>query len=57
MNKRGVLVILKIYRIIHLILPVIIPISISLFIASGRLSENYTGNAFNYPQFILLLAV
>jgi hypothetical protein len=47
----------KIYKIIHLILTGIITIPISLFIASGGLGENYTGNAFVYPQFLLVIAV
>jgi hypothetical protein len=47
----------KIYKIIHLILTGIITITISLFIASGGLGENYTGNAFVYPQFLLVIAV
>jgi hypothetical protein len=47
----------KIYKIIHLILTGIITVPISLFIASGGLGENYTGNAFVYPQFLLFLAV
>ncbi|WP_175989491.1 hypothetical protein [Bacillus sp. Marseille-Q1617] len=47
----------KIYKIIHLILTGIITITISLFIASGGLGENFTGNAFVYPQFLLVIAV
>lgn len=47
----------KIYKIIHLILTGIFTIPISLFIASGGLGENYTGNAFVYPLFLLFLAV
>jgi hypothetical protein len=47
----------KIYRIIHLAFTGIITITISLFIACGGLGENYTGNAFVYPQFLLVIAV
>ncbi|MCA1054235.1 hypothetical protein LCM10_04485 [Rossellomorea aquimaris] len=47
----------KVYKIIHLILTGVITITISLFIASGGLGENYTGNAFVYPQFLLFIAV
>jgi hypothetical protein len=56
-RKGGILVSFKIYRTIHLTLTGIITITISLFIASGGLGENYTGNAFVYPQFLLLIAV
>jgi hypothetical protein len=47
----------KIYRIVHLILTGIITITVSLFIASGGLGENYTENTFVYPQFLLVIAV
>jgi hypothetical protein len=47
----------KVYRIIHLVITGIITIPITLFIASGGLGENFTGNAFVYPQFLLVIAV
>ncbi|XXM70785.1 hypothetical protein ACQ0QQ_13795 [Lysinibacillus sphaericus] len=49
--------IFKIYRMTHLILTGIITITVSLFIASGGLGENFTGNTFVYPQFLLVIAV
>jgi hypothetical protein len=49
--------IFKIYRMTHLILTGIITITVSLFIASGGLGENFTGNTFVYPQFLLVIAL
>lgn len=43
---------LKIYRIIHLAVTGMITIPTILFVASGRISENYTENAFVYPPFL-----
>ncbi|WP_163527207.1 hypothetical protein [Halobacillus ihumii] len=47
----------KIYRIIHLVLTGMITIPITLFVASGGLGENFTGNVFVYPQFLLVIVV
>lgn len=48
---------LKIYRIIHLVITGMITVPVTLFIASGGLGENYTGNIFAYPEFLFVLAV
>ena len=48
---------LRIYRIIHLVITGIVTIPITLFIASGGLGENFTGNTFVYPGFLFIIVV
>ncbi|BCB04024.1 hypothetical protein [Bacillus sp. KH172YL63] len=48
---------LRIYKIVHIALTGILTIPVTLFFASGGLGENYTGNLFVYPQFLLVNVV
>ncbi|WP_061809396.1 hypothetical protein [Rossellomorea vietnamensis] len=48
---------LKTYRIIHLVITGMITVPVTLFIASGGLGENYTGDTFVYAEFLFVLAV
>lgn len=52
-RKKGIKLGFHLYRICHLLVTGFIVISLSIFLASGAIGENFTDNPYPYPNWLI----